>query len=196
MARASPIEFKMYFKVHFETVIRGHHVTSIAGPPLLIKFCSVKDSRAEAQEHDSNAVGVYLLTAQSDAKKTLAGHVPIELSHLLKNFLEAEAGNKLCAQVTGKRKREVGLVVPAKFTALTSWASHSKNSGKSAYRPSRETVTLKYGPRAGYIFTEILRRIIHRPCEDNKGRNQSGANKTGRGYPSVERSSQRRCEVM
>ena len=24
-----------------------------------------------------------------------------------------------CAQVTGKRKREVGLVVPAKFTALT-----------------------------------------------------------------------------
>ena len=33
---------------------------------------------------------------------------------------EAEAGNKLCAQVTGKRKREVGLVVPAKFSALTS----------------------------------------------------------------------------
>ena len=32
----------------------------------------------------------------------------------------SEAGNKLCAQVTGKRKREVGLVVPAKFTALTS----------------------------------------------------------------------------
>ena len=69
---------------------------------------------------DSNAVGVYLVTTQSDAKKTLAGQVPIELSHLLKNSLEAEAGNKLCAQVTGKRKREVGLVVPAKFTALTS----------------------------------------------------------------------------
>ena len=68
---------------------------------------------------DSNAVGEYLVTTQSDAKKTLAGHVPIGLSHLLKNFLEAEAGNKLCAQVTGKRKREVGLV-PAKFTALTS----------------------------------------------------------------------------
>ena len=69
---------------------------------------------------DSNAVGVYLVTTQSDAKKTLAGHVPIELSLLLKNSLEAEAGNKQCAQVTGKRKREVGLVVPAKFTALTS----------------------------------------------------------------------------
>lgn len=57
---------------------------------------------------------------QSNAKKTLAGHVLIELSHLLTNFLKAEAGHKLCAQVTGKRKREVGLVVPAKFTALTS----------------------------------------------------------------------------
>ena len=34
--------------------------------------------------------------------------------------MEAEAGNKLCAQVTGKPKREVGLVAPAKFTALTS----------------------------------------------------------------------------
>ena len=63
---------------------------------------------------------MYLVTTLSDAKKTLAGHVPIQLSHLLKNFLEAEAGNKLCAQVTGKRKREVWLVVPAKFTALTS----------------------------------------------------------------------------
>ena len=34
-------------------------------------------------------------------------------------LLEAKAENKLLAQVTGKRKREVGLVVPAKFTAFT-----------------------------------------------------------------------------
>ena len=101
-----------------------------------------KDSRAEAQEHNSNAVGVYLVTAQSDAKKTLAGHVPIELSHLLKNFLEAEAGNKLCAQVKGKRKREVGLVVPARVHCPDIRASHSKNSGKRAYRPSREIQSL------------------------------------------------------
>ena len=43
-------------------------------------------------------------------------NVPIELSRLLKNFLEANAENRLLTQVTGKRKREVGLVVPAKFT--------------------------------------------------------------------------------
>ena len=55
------------------------------------------------------AVGVYLVTTQSEAKKTLAGHVPTELSP-----------EETSAQVTGKQKREVGVVVPAKFTALTS----------------------------------------------------------------------------
>ena len=63
-----------------------------------------RDMRAEAQEHDSNAIGAYI-----NQKETLAGHVPIELSRLLKNFIEAKAENKLSARVTGKRKREVGL---------------------------------------------------------------------------------------
>ena len=72
-----------------------------------------RDTRAEAQEHDSNAISVYLISNQ---KETLAGHVPIELSRLLKNFIEANAENKLCARVSGKRK---SLVVPAKFSALT-----------------------------------------------------------------------------
>ena len=34
-------------------------------------------------------------------------------------FLQAQTENQLTATVTGKRKREVGLVVPAKFTGLT-----------------------------------------------------------------------------
>ena len=38
----------------------------------------------------------------------------------VKELLEAEAGNKLCAQVAGKWKRKVGLAVPVKFMALTS----------------------------------------------------------------------------
>jgi len=37
---------------------------------------------------------------------------------MLKNFLEANAENRLLVQLTGKRKREVGLVVPAHFTTL------------------------------------------------------------------------------
>ena len=34
-------------------------------------------------------------------------------------IVQANADNLLTATVTGKRKREVGLVVPAKFTAFT-----------------------------------------------------------------------------
>jgi len=58
----------------------------------------------------------------------LVGHVPIELSRLLKNFLDANSENtcKLFAQVTGKRRREVGLVVPVKYSALTTKLSTAK----------------------------------------------------------------------
>ena len=107
----------MYLKVDFETVIRGHHVYKSVWSPVMDQVLKCKrDTCAEAQEHDSNAIGVYLISNQEE---TLAGHVPIELSRLLKNFIEANVENKLCAQVTGKRKREVGLVVTAKFSALT-----------------------------------------------------------------------------
>ena len=37
----------------------------------------------------------------------------------MKYFLEANTENKLVAQVSGKRKREMGLVVPAKFSTFT-----------------------------------------------------------------------------
>ena len=51
-------------------------------------------------------------------KKVLVGHVPIELSRLMKNLLEANTENKLVAQVTRKGKREIGLV-SARFAAST-----------------------------------------------------------------------------
>ena len=37
----------------------------------------------------------------------------------MNNFLKANDSNKLVAKMSGKRRREVGLVVPAKFKALT-----------------------------------------------------------------------------
>ena len=123
MARALPVEFKMNFKVEYETVIRGHRVYKCVWTPVIDeKLECNKDTRAEAKEHDKNAIGVYRITKQLDVanqKKILVGHVPIELSRLMKNFLEANTKNKLVAQVTGKRKREIGLVVPAKFSAFT-----------------------------------------------------------------------------
>ena len=121
MARAMPVKFKMYFKVDFDTVIRGHCIYKTVWTSEVDEILECEeDTRAEAKEHDENAIGVYKpTTKQSDLNKTLAGHVPIELSRLLKNFLDANADNKLFAKVTGKRKREVGLVVPAKFSAFT-----------------------------------------------------------------------------
>ena len=47
------------------------------------------------------------------------GHIPIELSSLMYNFLPANDNNSLRVIVTGKRVREVGLVVPAAYSAFT-----------------------------------------------------------------------------
>ena len=41
------------------------------------------------------------------------------LSSLLNNFLRANTENNVFAKVTGKRKREIRLVVPARFSAVT-----------------------------------------------------------------------------
>ena len=45
---------------------------------------------------------------------------------LLTFLLQANTDNLLTATVTGKRKREVGLVVPAKFTAFTQELKNAK----------------------------------------------------------------------
>ena len=42
----------------------------------------------------------------------LVGHVPIELSMLLSRFLKASEKNAVEVKVCGKRRREVGLVIP------------------------------------------------------------------------------------
>ena len=49
----------------------------------------------------------------------IAKFIPIDLPCLLKNFLDANANNKVFEKVTGGIKREVGLVVPAKLLAFT-----------------------------------------------------------------------------
>ena len=90
-----------------------------------IKFCSRKfffhcyiiDNREEAQEYDKYAIGIY--KKNNDGSEELAGHAPIELSSLLYHFPQASAENCVNVEIIGKRKREVGLVVPAKYDALT-----------------------------------------------------------------------------
>ena len=45
----------------------------------------------------------------------LVGYVPIEISSLCYHFRHEFPGNKIDAVITGKRHREEGLIVPAKY---------------------------------------------------------------------------------
>ena len=65
-------------------------------------------------KYDKNAISVY----KSYDIKILVGHLPMEVSCLLTNFLHATSDNKLEANVAGKRKREMGLIVPVKYVAI------------------------------------------------------------------------------
>ena len=55
----------------------------------------------------------------NDGSKELVGHAPVEFSSLLYHFLQAIAENCINVEVIGKRKPEVGLAVPVKYSAFT-----------------------------------------------------------------------------
>ena len=127
MARASVImNFDMFYQIEFKTAIRGHHVYKQTWTPSLgeILQCE-KDNHQEALDHDEHAVGVYKFESD-DAETMLVGHVPIELSMLLSRFLKASEKNAVEVKVCGKRRREVGLVIPGHYKAHTKSRSHCK----------------------------------------------------------------------
>ena len=61
-----------------------------------------------------------------EESEQLIGHIPIEISQLISYFLEAATTNTMTTIVTGKMKREIGLVVPAKYVAYTENQKHAK----------------------------------------------------------------------
>ena len=73
-------------------------------------------NRDEAQENDKYAVCIY---KKYDGSKELVRHAPVEFSSLLYHFLQASTENCINVEVIRKRKRDVGLVVPAKCNAFT-----------------------------------------------------------------------------
>ena len=60
----------------------------------------------------------------------LVGHVPIEISRIIYFFLGSDTSAAVSCKVTGKRKREVGLVVPALYVASTDSTNKGKNMVK------------------------------------------------------------------
>ena len=93
-------KYEMYYKVEFNSVIRGHHVynecwTPIMGETVLAR----KDTREEAIEYDKYAIGIF------KKQEKLVGHIPIELSQLIYHFLNESNENFIEASVSRKRKR-------------------------------------------------------------------------------------------
>ena len=76
-------------------------------------------------QYDSNAIAVFKSVCHEQSEQ-LIGHIPIEISQLINYFLEAATTNTMTAVVTGKRKREIGLVVPAKYVAYTENQKHAQ----------------------------------------------------------------------
>ena len=129
----------MYFIVDFEPVIRGHHVYKSVWTPVVHEMLECnKNERAEAKEHEDNAIDVYRVRKQLDDKKTLAGHVPIELSRLLKNFLEINSENKLFAQSHWKEEERSWACCAGKVLGLHNGTAHCKNSENRAKWDSNE----------------------------------------------------------
>ena len=118
MARVNGyFSFRVCHKTELASVIRGHHVyMSVWSAAVGEKLFAAPDPREEAREYDKFAVGLY---KEENDQNLLVSHVPIEISSLCYHFLKKSKTNNLNAVVTGKRQREVGLVVPAKYSFET-----------------------------------------------------------------------------
>ena len=72
-----------------------------------------KDSRQESAEYDKHTIGIVKYGDKP------VDHMPIELSNLIDNSCGITEGKSVSAIVTGWRKREVGLLVPAKYSVFS-----------------------------------------------------------------------------
>ena len=65
--------------------------------------------------------GVYKKTSTDD--QLLVGHIPIELSRIMAGFLAASITNSLIVKPCGKRRREIGLIIPGSYYARSNQKS-------------------------------------------------------------------------
>ena len=74
-------------------------------------MCARNDKREEAKAYENFAVGLYKDGKDSSGgSDVLVGYVPIELSHLVCTFLNAEDSNEGDAEVIRKRTLENDLL--------------------------------------------------------------------------------------
>ena len=109
-------DFVLCYNTELKSVVRGHHVyqpvrTCTVGENLF----TAPDKREEALSYNEFAIGVH----KDEKCSLLVGHLPIEISNLFYHFLEKSSENKIIVKITGKREREIGLIVPANFVYIT-----------------------------------------------------------------------------
>ena len=90
-----------------ESVVRGHHVYKAIWSPETGEVLQVLPENNN--EYDLHAVSVL-------KNGSIVGHVPRELSKIIKFFL-ATSGSSVTCHIAGRRKKGLGLEVPCIYTA-------------------------------------------------------------------------------
>ena len=82
-------------------------------------------------------------------EECLVGHVPMEISSLLYHFLQEDKSNSIKVKVIGKRKREIGLPIPATFKPHTENKRTAEifNTELAKWRKMFTTFELKHEPK-------------------------------------------------
>ena len=147
MSRITPaMPFLVCYKTEVTSVIRGHHVYKEVWDVTIGEMLeAAADKREEAREYDKYAVGLY-------KEDLLVGHIPIEISSLCFHFIQQDPDNKIKAVITGKRQREVGLVVPVKLVFTSKNKRYSEVLEKELLKRKTKfpTVTLKFKKKGVY----------------------------------------------
>ena len=138
--------FTVCYKTEVTSIIHGHHVYKEEWDAAIGKMLeAASNDREKAKEFDKHAVGLY-------KKEILVGHIPIEMSSFCFDFINQDPGNKIKALATGKRQREIGLVVPAKSIFMTNNKRFSEVLENELVKRKNKfpTLTLKFKKTGGY----------------------------------------------
>ena len=77
------------------------------------KLFAKNDSSSKAIAYDKFSVRISQKIKNENIKSDeLVDHVPVELSSLILHFLSTDENGNVTVKVTGKRKREIGLILP------------------------------------------------------------------------------------
>ena len=138
--------FTVYYKTEVTSIIRDHHVYKEVWDAAIGEMLeAASDDREAAKEYDKYAVALY-------KKDILVGYIPIEISSLSFHFIKQDAVNKIKALTTGKRQREIELVVLAKLIFITNNKRFSEVLENELVKRKNKfsTLTLKFKKKGVY----------------------------------------------